>query len=209
MVLLALVAGCAGPVSGLYPPDSDQRVKSLWVVSHGWHTGVVVRRADVPEAVWPEGHDLPGSEFIEVGWGNEEFYRAPRGTVWLALKAVIRPTPSVLHVVAFDGPVGRSLGARDVVELRVSEPGFRRLAAFLEQAYGRDPSGRAVPLGPGLYWQSRFYRARESYSLLRTCNAWTARALRATGAPITPLYALTADGVMAQARRLPTAVPSE
>jgi uncharacterized protein (TIGR02117 family) len=206
-VLVALVSGCAGPVRGLYPPAAGDHVKSVWVVNHGWHTGVAVRRDDIPEGVWPEHLDFPRSEFIEVGWGNEEFYVAPRGTVWLALKAVVRPTPSVLHLVAFGGPVG--LRARDIVELRVSEPGFRRLAAYLEEAYARDALGRAVRLGPGQDWNSRFYRARERYFLLKTCNTWTAEVLRTTGAPITPLYALTAGNVMAQVGRLPTAVPSD
>ena len=209
MVLVALASGCLGPVRGLYPPSPGERVKSVWVINHGWHTGVAVRRDDIPEAVWPEHLDLPKSEFIEVGWGNEDFYLAPQGTVWLAIKAVVWPTPSVLHLVAVDDPVGRFLRARDVVELRVSEPGFSRLAAFVEQAYERDASGRAVPLGPGQYWNSRFYRARERYFLLKTCNTWTAQALRMTGAPITAPYALTAGNVMGQVRRLATAEPGE
>jgi len=208
-VLVALVSGCVGPVRGLYPPGAGESVKSVWVVDHGWHTGVAVRRDDIPEGVWPEHLDFPRSEFIEVGWGNEEFYVAPRGTLWLALKAVVRPTPSVLYLVVFDGLVGRSLGNRDIIELRISEPGFRRLAAFLEGAYARDALGRAIPLGRGQHWNGWFYRARERYSLLKTCNTWTAEVLRTTGAPITPLYALTAGNVMAQVRRLPTAVPSD
>jgi uncharacterized protein (TIGR02117 family) len=208
-VLVALVSGCAGPVRGLYPPAAGEHVKSVWVVNHGWHTGVAVRRDDIPEGVWPEHLDFPRSEFIEVGWGNEEFYVAPRGTVWLALKAVVKPTPSVLYLVAFDDLMGRSLRSRDIIELRIAEPGLRRLATFLEEAYARDALGRAIPLGRGQYWKGRFYRARERYFLLKTCNTWTAEALRTTGAPITPLYALTAGNVMAQVRRLPTAMPSD
>ncbi len=207
LLLVALVTACLGPVRGFYPPASGEPVKSVWVLDHGWHTGVAVRQDDIPEGVWPEHLDLPKSEFIEVGWGNEDFYLAPRGTVWLAIKAVLWPTPSVLHLVAFDGPVGRFLPAGDVVEIRVSEPGFRRLAEFLEQAYARDASGRTVPLGPGQYSNSRFYRARERYFLLNTCNTWTAQALRMTGAPITPPYALTAGNVMSQVRRLAAAEP--
>ena len=53
------------------------------------------------------------------------------------------------------------------------------------------------------------YRARERYFLLKTCNTWTAQALRMTGAPITAPYALTAGNVMGQVRRLATAEPSE
>jgi hypothetical protein len=34
--------------------------------------------------------------------------------------------------------------------------------------------------------------------MLTTCNVWTARALRAAGFPITPVWALTAANVMFQ-----------
>ena len=57
-------------------------------------------------------------------------------------------------------------------------------------------------LGQGQYANSRFYAARGKYSLLQTCNTWTARALRSAGLPITSLYAVSAGNVMAQTRPL-------
>jgi hypothetical protein len=44
--------------------------------------------------------------------------------------------------------------------------------------------------------------AREKYSLLKTCNTWTARALRSAGLPITFLYAVSAGNLMDQTRPL-------
>jgi hypothetical protein len=44
--------------------------------------------------------------------------------------------------------------------------------------------------------------ARERCVLLKTCDAWSARALRSAGVPITPLLAVTAGGLMEQARRV-------
>ena len=57
-------------------------------------------------------------------------------------------------------------------------------------------------VGRGQDANSRFYAAREKYSLLKTCNTWTARALRSAGLPITSLYAVSAGNVMEQARPL-------
>ncbi|MDP2702217.1 MAG: DUF2459 domain-containing protein, partial [Candidatus Rokubacteria bacterium] len=57
-------------------------------------------------------------------------------------------------------------------------------------------------VGRGQYANSRFYVAREKYFLLKTCNTWTARALRSAGLPITSLYAATAGSVMHQTRTL-------
>jgi len=200
LLLGSVLAGCAGPIEGFYPPAPGESVKPVYVINHGWHTGIAVRRADVPEGVWPEQHDFADSEYVEVGWGDRDFYLAPEGTSWLAFKAVVWPTPGVLHVVGFDGPVDRFFRRGEIVEVLVSDRGFRRLAAFVHDAYARDESARTTPLSPGQYASSRFYVAREKYFLLRTCNTWTARALRSAGLPITPLYAVTAGNVMAQAR---------
>lgn len=198
---LALVAGCAGPIQSLYPPRPGEPAVSVYVLSHGWHTGIAVRRADVPAGLWPEQRDFDGSEFIEVGWGDRDFYQAPEGTSGLALRAAVWSRASVLHVVGFSGAVRRAFPASDVVELGVSARGLERLSAFIEDAYARDAAGRAMPLGPGQAPVSRFYLAREPYYLWRTCNTWTARALRAAGVPITPLYAITAGNVMYQVRQ--------
>jgi len=202
VVFSAAAAGCARSIEGLYPPATAELVKPIYVINHGWHTGIAVRRAGLPEGVWPEHADLADSEYVEIGWGNREFYMAPEGTPGLALKAVFWPTPSVLHIVGFDGPVPRFFRQREIVEILVSARGFQRLAAFIGDAYAKDGSGRTTVLGGGQYANSRFYAAREKYSLLKTCNTWTARALRSAGLPITPIYAVSAGNVMAQTRPL-------
>ena len=202
VVFSAAAAGCAKSIEGLYPPAPAELVKPIYVINHGWHTGIAVRRADIPEGVWPEHADFADSEYVEVGWGNREFYMAPEGTLGLALKAVFWPTPGVLHVVGFDGPVQRFFRQREIVEILVSDRGFHRLAVFIGNAYAKDGSGRTIVVGRGQYANSRFYVAREKYFLLKTCNTWTARALRSAGLPITSLYAVSAGNVMDQTRPL-------
>ena len=198
----AVAAGCVSSIEGLYPPAPAEPVKSIYVINHGWHTGIAVRRADLPDGVRPARADVADSEYVEVGWGDREFYMAPEGTVGLALKAVFWPSPGVLHVVGFDGPVPEFFRQREVIEILLSDRGFQRLAAFIWDAYARDSSGQTMVVGRGQYANSRFYAAREKYSLLRTCNTWTARALRSAGLPITALYAVTAGNVMSQTRPL-------
>ena len=100
------------------------------------------------------------------------------------------------------GAARRAFPASDVVELRLSTRGLERLTLFIQDAYARDAVGRAMPLGPGQAPVSRFYLAREAYYLWRTCNTWTARALRSAGLPITSLYAVSAGNVLDQTRPL-------
>ena len=205
-LLIALCVGCAGAVQAPYPPAEGEAVRLVYVIDHGWHTGIAVRQADIPAALWPTHRDFAGSEYVEVGWGDRNFYLAPQGTLWLALKAAFGSTSAVLHVIAFDGPPDRFFAGREVVALRVSERGFRRLADFVGAAWATDESGEPIQLGPGLYPLSRFYPATGRYFLLRTCNTWTAAALRAAGFPINPTFVVTAGQVMDQARSLGTVI---
>jgi uncharacterized protein (TIGR02117 family) len=200
LALAVLASGCVGPVHDLYPPRAGEPVTSVWVVSHGWHTGIVVRRQDVPGGLWPQLRDFAGSELIEVGWGERDFYMAPAGTSGMALKAALWPGSSVLHVAGFSGPAERYFAASEIVEITLSRRGVEKLAAFIQEAYATDEAGGAIRLGPGQYPRSRFYLARETYHALKTCNTWTAKALRSAGCPITPVYALTAGNVIHQAR---------
>jgi uncharacterized protein (TIGR02117 family) len=204
LVLSVVAAGCAQSIERLHPPAAGTAVKPVYVINHGWHTGIAVRRADIPEGVWPEHRDMPASQYLEVGWGNRDFYVAPEGTLWRALKAAFWPTPSVLHIVGFDGPVERFFRQREIVEVLVSASGLRQLAAFIENAYAKHDSGTPIVVGPGHYANSRFYVGREKYSLLKTCNTWAAQALQSAGLPITPLYAITAANVMDRARAFGT-----
>jgi uncharacterized protein (TIGR02117 family) len=211
----ALMAGRAGEASRdtasargpRLDPIGETR-RPVYLVSHDWHTGIVVRRADLPAAAWPESEDFPDAEYLEVGWGDRDYYQSREPGAWLTLKAAFWPTPSVLHIAGFSGPVAGYFPHSEVIELNLSQRGFERLSGFVHDSFDRDGAARSARLGPGLYGQSGFYPAREKFHLFNTCNVWTARALRAAGLPVTSYFAITTDNVMSQARRFGKTIPS-
>lgn len=198
---LLVAAGCLGHVAPLYPPRPGEPVARVWVVEHGWHAGLVVERALIPAGLWPEQDDLPDARYLEVGWGDADFYRSPDPGLWLALRAAAGSRGSAAHLLALRAPPAPGPG-REVAEIRLSRPGFEALARFVHASFERDGRARAPRLGPGLYPASAFYPARGRYHLFNTCNTWIADALRAAGVPITPARAITAGGLLRQLRRL-------
>ena len=44
--------------------------KTIHVVGHGWHTGLVLAVDDVSEDAWPEIREFSGLGFVEIGWGD-------------------------------------------------------------------------------------------------------------------------------------------
>lgn len=188
-LILLLLAGCASApaeraVGGEIP---------IYVVTHGWHTGIAMRAADIDFARWRPLPD-PGRKYLEVGWGDRDYYPAPGFNLWYGFKALAWPTPSVLHVVGFDEAPARYFPASEVVELRLSRPSFESLLAYITRSFEPDPK----PIAPGLYASGAFYPSREKFHLFKTCNVWVAHALREAGIDVRS--SLTTEGLMSQLR---------
>lgn len=194
-----LAAGCAAP-QAVQRPQAEAPATAIHLVSHGWHTGIAISRADLPPG-FPALADFPHADVLEFGWGDAEFYPAADPTPWQGIRALLWPTPSVLHVAALRGDLAAAFPASTIVRLEISEPGLGRLLEFIRAEFQRDIHGRPVRVAPGLYGASRFYRGQRSFHFPYTCNWWTAQGLLAAGIPVEPALALTAQGLLRQAMR--------
>ncbi len=203
-ILLSLITllyfACSSLVTSRSASDEVESRRSFYLVSHGWHTGIVIRREDIPNGSLPESADFPDAEYLEVGWGDWDYYPAPSFNVWFAAKALLWPTASVLHVVGFSGPPESYFARSEIIAFELSQSRFERLIEYIHASFARDGAGKSAPLQPGLYGNSAFYPSHEKFHLLKTCAGWTAKALRTAGYPISPWFAVTADQVMSRAR---------
>jgi uncharacterized protein (TIGR02117 family) len=201
LVAFVVVAGCAAPAAdrdaSVVQADTPHRI---YVVRHGWHSGIVVPAAKVPADAWLARRQFAAAEYFEVGWGDRAYYQAVDPSPWLGLRALLWPTPGVLHIVAFSGPVEQIFGAIEILELRVSAHGLDRLVQMVRDSHELDAAGRQIAFGPGQYGTSRFYASREKFHLFKTCNVWTATLLRQAGVQVAPAQALLVGNLMAQLR---------
>ena len=205
--LLPVMVGCTGPqiTTGGFGKTSG---KTIYLVAHDWHAGIAVQGGDIPKSVWPQHLAFPDAGYLEVGWGDGDFYQAREIRAGLAVKALFLPTSAVLHVVGFSGSVTAYFPYSDILEFQVSKEDFASLCRFIEKGYAKDKHGRPIPLGPGLYGDSRFYASSQNYHLFRTCNVWSAGALRAAGLPVSSWFAFTVEELMNRAAQYGTLVQS-
>jgi uncharacterized protein (TIGR02117 family) len=209
ILFLAVSCGaCAAPVRNTPAPGEGEPRKTIYLVSHGWHAGIVLRRADIPDSIWPGVGDFPDAQYLEVGWGDMDYYQTPDPHMGLIIKAALLPTASVLHIVGFSGPAPAYFPYSAIIRIELSSAGFEHLSRTIAESFAKDRDGNATSLGPGLYGNSRFYLSRESYHLFNTCNVWTARALRAAGLPIAPATATRVESLMSQAGKFGRVVQS-
>jgi uncharacterized protein (TIGR02117 family) len=195
-------SGCAGPAISLPPAPQDTAgpLRDVCVVRHGWHTRLALRLADVDARLWPEGRAVGEGAYVEVGWGDRDFYPSLHPSALDAVDAVIRATPAALHVGVLDARPDEIFGGDDVICLGVAPAGIDQLVRFIGEHHVRDEEASAVPIGRGFYPRSAFYRARGRYhALTYNSNTWTLTALRAAGLAVDPAFVVTSAAVMRQA----------
>lgn len=200
VMALILIAGCAPKRLDSLVLEEVGAKHAIFLVDLGWHTGLAVRRADIPADLWPEHEDFPNAEYLEVGWGDRDFYQAEGFNPWYALKAALVPTASVLHVVGVPTHPSAYFPTAEIVEIAVSERQFRQIILSIQNTYTRKNTGKAQAIARGLYPDSRFYAAEGKFHVFNTCNVWVARVLRDAGLPVIPFFAASAQGLLSQAR---------
>src|SRR2546423_3181237 len=132
LAVFALVAqSCAYDAIRADPPPACATAQRLYVVGHGWHTGLVIKRSDLVELIPSLAVDLPAFEHLEIGWGDEAFYHAQRGTVALALRALFQSQSSALQVVPFFGSPHQHFPQSETVELCAEENRYLAVVSFI------------------------------------------------------------------------------
>ncbi|MBA4798463.1 MAG: TIGR02117 family protein [Rhizobiales bacterium] len=125
--------------------------------------------------------DMPGVEYLIIGWGGRSFYIET--LTW----SDIRPLPvfraltvdrSVLHA-SVAGPI--DLGHPSVRKLAITEEGRRLMITEIRGSFVRE-DGRPVPVPGAAYGlDDAFFEARGAFNALVGCNTWTAAILRSAG----------------------------
>jgi uncharacterized protein (TIGR02117 family) len=200
VALLQLQTACSPPIMQLDSHPAREKDKRVFVVHNNWHAALVLRKADLSRGLVPEQDHFPEAEYLEIGWGDRDYFPATEESVGLALRAALWSRGSVLHVVGFRGAIKDYFTEGEIIELALSRESFRRLSEFVSASFIRADSIMPAQSQPGLVANGRFYPASGRFSILRTCNTWLAEALKSAGLGISPWYVITAGSLARQVR---------
>lgn len=203
IVCAGWLAACAAPPAPVVP-DSGAPARTVYIVSNGWHAGIVIPYGPVlASGRVPEAADFPGALLLEFGWGDREYYPSPRPTIGMALRAALTPSPAVMHVAPLSRPPAETYPAAEVLSVPVSARALERLIAAIGADFERPDGAAAAAVAPGLYRDSRFYAARGEFHLFNTCNTWAARTLQVAVPGLSSSGVITADELMGRLGALP------
>ncbi len=179
------------------PQQADAiRSHPVYVVSHGWHAGLIVPGREVNHAVPDLAARFGEVAWYEVGWGDKGFYQSQEITTGLTLQAMLWSEGAVMHVVAIPASPLKYFPREEMIGTCLTDDEFESLTQFIANSFERDGAGGAISLRPGIYGNSQFYDGVGRYALFNTCNKWTAKALRSAGLDIIPTFKLTSESIM-------------
>lgn len=203
-VVWIFLATCVGVPSSPKADRSGHTSQKIYVVSNGWHTGIVVRRAAIVAiSLLPEVSDFPNAAFLEFGWGDREYYTAKeQPTIDMLARAGLTRTPAVMHVAgrAEDFSGRPAIRGTEIITLALAQPEFRRLVDAIARDFERQGGLQSAPISEGLTRSSFFYHARGEFHLLNTCNTWIAEKLIAGGIGLSSSGIVTASDLMGALR---------
>ena len=198
IVILFLLAACSSkPYVVKYtemPAVAGQ--EEIYIVSHGWHTGIVVPAKGI-QNILPELKERFGDiPYIELGWGDKNFYQADETSTGLTINAILWPTESVIHAVAVPEKVDKHFVNSIVEKLCLGVREYSSLLRYISESFSKDEHGQILELKGGIYGNSQFYKGVGNFYFMNTCNKWTAKGLKSAGMDISPTFKLTAGSIM-------------
>ncbi|MGH8282951.1 MAG: DUF2459 domain-containing protein [Gammaproteobacteria bacterium] len=114
-------------------PKTTADEEQIWVLDSGWHTGLVLSRAELGQSFIHLLQPAPDAQYFMFGWGNRRFYMAPKPTLGMDIAALF-PSRSVVLVETCDTPPRACYSS--AVKLRVvsvSRAGLQRLYDYYSE----------------------------------------------------------------------------
>lgn len=175
---------------------SDDEV-TIHLVKQQLHTGVIFSVNDQLLTYIPELYEFKEKRYVDIGWGDEDFYQTPGFNYYLAVKALFIPTNSVLRIAGYNSDVISYYGKEStVIELKISNSIYKKLCEYISAAFYKVENETVKTSNVGSH--IIFYRSNGKYTLFNTCNTWIARGLKKSGLPINTFGIITVEQLFSE-----------
>jgi uncharacterized protein (TIGR02117 family) len=202
-LIAVAVIGAFTPTKWFYGQQADCSVPIYISNVNNFHAEIIVPVSN--EAYdWRQqlnlsqlGSNASQYKYLSFGWGDRNFFMNSSFDPMTIFDVLFLPGPSVMHIWGHVEP-NLALGKGfELKKVNLSKAEYGKLIEFINNSFQRSAENQVAYIKQGLYKDSGFYEAKGSYSMLRTCNAWTAEALRVADVN-TPLWPALAPSVMRQ-----------
>jgi uncharacterized protein (TIGR02117 family) len=151
--------------------NNESSEKLIYLNTNGVHLDFVIPIKNVDSLVLSGIKNIGNQKFLSFGWGDENFYiNTPTWgdlTFSNAFRAMFLESSTLMHVTRY------KQRRSDWIEIKVTKSELRKLNNYLLKTFEVDENGMKIILkNKGYSSIDDFYKAKGSYSLLKTCNSW-------------------------------------
>jgi uncharacterized protein (TIGR02117 family) len=154
--------------------------KTIYLSTNGIHLDLVIPIAHIDSLLINGLKREEADRYFSFGWGDENFYlNTPTWgdlTFKNAFIAMLINSPSLMHVTRYKSTQS------DWVEIKIREAELEKLNSFLQNSFQTNESGSKIILeNQGYSSTDDFYKAKGSFSCLKTCNSWVNSGFKQSG----------------------------
>ncbi len=162
----------------------------IFLIKQHWHTAIVIHSENIDKTKYSFKKFFEGYNLIDFGWGDELFYQIPDFDLYLAARAILKPTSSTLRIEGIRLPKEIFFQYSEiVVRLTVTENQLEKILDFIENTFYKNDDDYV--LLNSIANKIFFFKAKGDYHLFNTCNTWLAKCLKQAGFDIDTNIILT------------------
>lgn len=168
----------------------------VYLVKNNLHTGIVFSVNEKLIENIPAVNDFSEYNYVDIGWGDEDFYQHPDPDILLGAKAILVPTNSVIRIEGKNYNINKITEWSDyVIKFDLSDEQFIKLCGFINSSFLKDENNNFIINSRNENNTTIFYKSGLKYHLFNTCNTWIAEAFENSGFDISSSGVITAENL--------------
>ena len=183
---------------------------SVYVVKNNLHTGIVFPAESAVTTYIPAAENFINHKYIDIGWGDEDFYQDPDPDYLLGAKAILVPTNSVVRIEGLNSTINKIVKWSDFsIRFDLNDEQFKNLCEFVNGSFLKNSDKNLIITSQKNNNRIIFYKSRLKYHLFNTCNTWIAEAFESCGFDISSSNVITAENLFEEISKYGTVLKRE
>ncbi len=165
----------------------------IYFIKNAWHVGIIFPINNITESQLSILRNFKRYKYVDIGWGDAKFYQHSGINYFLAVEALLYPTPSVVRVQGYLLDIEYFIKWSDyTVSINVNKTQLKDLLTFIKNSLSKTKNGKYIISSIKLDSDIIFYKSKLKYYLFKTCNTWVADDLRYAGFKVSSFGIITA-----------------
>ena len=106
----------------------EENTKTIYIAKYDWHVGIILKVDEQLTNNIKAINNFKYFDYVDIGWGDAEFYQSSDDfDIFLATKAIVFPTSSVIRIQGYGLPLEQIFKYSDYIfEVALNNTQFQK-----------------------------------------------------------------------------------